>query len=123
MAKKNERDKNEPIRFEDALEQLGAIVEDLEGGRIGLNDALARYEQGVKLLRQCHEMLDQVERKIEILSSVDAEGNPVCAPLDDTSLSLDEKARQRSRRRTASGSLFPLETEEEDEEEAGGSPS
>jgi exodeoxyribonuclease VII small subunit len=92
---------DQPASFEQALEQLQAIVEELEEGQLGLNDALARYEQGVKLLRQCHDLLQRAERKIELLSGVDAEGNPVTAPLDDTALTLDQKAQQRSRRRTS----------------------
>jgi exodeoxyribonuclease VII small subunit len=89
--------------FEQALAQLEEIVHELEEGQIGLNEALARYEQGVKLLRQCYELLQRAERKIELLSGLDAEGNPVTEPFRDDALSLDEKAQSRSRRRTAPG--------------------
>ena len=91
----------EPPTFEKALADLEAVVRDLEEGQIGLGQALARYEQGVKLLRHCHALLERAERRIALLSGVDAEGKPVCAPLDDTAVSLEEKARSRSRRRTA----------------------
>jgi exodeoxyribonuclease VII small subunit len=93
--------------FEQALAQLEQIVHELEEGQIGLNEALARYEQGVKLLRQCYDLLGRAERKIEMLSGLDAEGNPVTEPFRDDALSLDEKARSRSRRRTASGPSDP----------------
>lgn len=87
--------------FEEALGGLEQIVHRLEGEEIGLNEALANYEEGVKLLRHCYQLLEGAERKIELLSGVDADGNPVCAPLEDTALSLDEKAQRRSRRRSS----------------------
>ncbi len=87
--------------FEEALGQLQAIVQELEEGEIGLDEALAQYEQGVKLLRHCHELLKRAERRIELLTGVDADSNPITTALDDTFTSLDEKARERSRRRSA----------------------
>jgi exodeoxyribonuclease VII small subunit len=69
--------------FEKALQRLEEIVGLLEEGEIGLSEALARYEEGVKLLRQCHDLLERAERRIELLSGVDAEGNPVTRPLED----------------------------------------
>jgi exodeoxyribonuclease VII small subunit len=90
-----------PLDFEQAMAQLEAIVRDLEGGELGLSESLSRYEQGVTLLRQSHELLERAERRIELLSGVDSEGRPVCVPLDDTSLTLEEKAQRRSHRRSA----------------------
>ena len=90
----------EQPNFEQALAGIESIVRELEEGQLGLEDALARYERGVKLLRQCHEQLRQAERRIELLAGVDAEGNPVGTPLDDAALDLGEKARQRSKRRS-----------------------
>jgi exodeoxyribonuclease VII small subunit len=73
----------EPPSFEQALSSLEEIVRDLEDGRLGLAELLARYEEGVKLLRQCHELLVRAERKIELLTGVDATGNPVTEAFDD----------------------------------------
>jgi exodeoxyribonuclease VII small subunit len=70
------------VSFEQALERLQAIVQELEQGELGLDRALERYEEGVKLLRRCHDVLQKAERKIELLSGIDAEGRPVCTPLD-----------------------------------------
>jgi hypothetical protein len=47
-----------------------------------LEEALLRYETGVKLLRQCHELLGKAERRIELLAGVDADGNPVMRPFE-----------------------------------------
>jgi exodeoxyribonuclease VII small subunit len=85
--------------FEEALENLEAIVHDLEEGQIGLAQALAQYEQGVKLLKQCFNLLEGAERKIELLSGFDPAGNPVAQAFDDeSSMSRNEKGETRSRR-------------------------
>jgi len=86
--------------FEEALEQLEEIVRELEEGQIGLDEAMARYQQGVELLRQCFDLLERAERKISLLGGVDEEGRPIAQPFDDEALSLDEKATRRSRRRS-----------------------
>ena len=58
------------LKFEKALEKLEKIVEDLEAGNIPLEDALKKYEEGVKLSRLCTEKLTQAETKIEQLTRV-----------------------------------------------------
>ncbi|MEQ8849791.1 exodeoxyribonuclease VII small subunit [Botrimarina sp.] len=85
--------------FEESLAKLEEIVESLEGGELGLADALARYEEGVRRLRRCHEQLEAAERRIELLSGIDADGNPVTEPFDD-SATADAPAT-RAEKRTA----------------------
>lgn len=58
----------EDIKFEKALERLEKIVEELESGNIPLEDALKKYEEGVKLSRILGEKLTAAEKKIQILS-------------------------------------------------------
>ena len=58
----------EEIKFEKAMEKLEKIVSELEAGEIALEDALKKYEEGVKLSRICQEKLNQAEKKIEILT-------------------------------------------------------
>jgi exodeoxyribonuclease VII small subunit len=69
--------------FEETLKRLEEIVHLLEEGEIGLDGALARYEEGVNLLRQAYDLLGRAERRIELLSGVDAEGHPITEPFDD----------------------------------------
>lgn len=91
-----------PPTFEQSLARLEQIVQQLEDGRTDLGSSLAAYEEGVKLLRQCHGLLERAERRIEILSGVDAQGRPVTEKFDDEStLSLAESAQPRSKRRSA----------------------
>ncbi len=103
---KESPERAKPPSFEEALAGLEGIVRQLEEGELGLDQALARYEEGVKLLRRCHQLLEQAERRIELLSGVDAEGNPISTPFEDPSLPLDEKAKQRSRRRSSPSRLL-----------------
>ncbi|MEX0867008.1 MAG: exodeoxyribonuclease VII small subunit [Pirellulales bacterium] len=85
--------------FEGCLEQLAEIVESLESGDLGLNDALGQYEQGIQLLKQCHLQLEKAERRIELLSGFDAEGNPVTEAIEDeSSLQRSERQAPKSRR-------------------------
>jgi exodeoxyribonuclease VII small subunit len=91
---------SEQLGFEDALERLEEIVHSLEEGDIGLNESLARYEEGIKLLRQSYDLLQRAERRIELLSGVDAEGDAVTQPFDDTAtIDQDEPGKRRTRRR------------------------
>jgi exodeoxyribonuclease VII small subunit len=84
MAKKISNEKNSDApSFEQSLQRLEEIVHLLEEGELGLDEAVQRYEEGVKLLRQSYETLERAERKIELLSGFDAEGNPLTQPFDD----------------------------------------
>jgi len=57
----------ETLSFEDALEQLEAIVEAMEAGDVPLADLLAKFENGNKLLKICEARLKDAEMKIELL--------------------------------------------------------
>jgi exodeoxyribonuclease VII small subunit len=72
-----------PPTFEDSLEQLEAIVRKLEGGQLPLADSLEQYELGIRHLGLCYKMLARVEKKVELLSGLDAQGKPLSEPFDD----------------------------------------
>lgn len=84
----------ESLSFELALEQLEAAVRELEGGDLGLDAALAKYERGVQLLARCHGLLEQAERKVELLVRVDEEGRPVTRPFDE-SATMEQRSGSR----------------------------
>jgi len=67
--------------FENALERLETIVEELEGGTLSLEASLARYEEGVRLSRRLTQTLDQAEKRIERL--VEENGEPTTRPVED----------------------------------------
>lgn len=72
----------QPKTFEDALAELEKIVHDLEDGDTGLEQSLARYEQGVGLLKRCYEQLRKAEQRIVELTGKDEAGNPVLKPFE-----------------------------------------
>lgn len=98
--KRTKSDSESPASFEAALEHLEQIVHDLEDGDLGLDQSLARYEEGVKYLKFCHQTLKETEQKIELLTGLDAEGNPVTVAFDDPAGSLEEKRESRTKRRS-----------------------
>ncbi|MCZ6672922.1 MAG: exodeoxyribonuclease VII small subunit [Verrucomicrobia bacterium] len=55
------------LTFEDALKNLEGIIEHLESGDVPLADLVDHYEQGTRLLKTCHERLNEAEMKIEKL--------------------------------------------------------
>lgn len=77
------RDEAEPVGFEPTLRALEHAVSALESGGLALDDALAAYERGVRLLGRCHAMLDAAERRASLLAGVDEEGRPRLVPFDD----------------------------------------
>jgi exodeoxyribonuclease VII small subunit len=66
--------------FEEALERLETIVEELEAGSLSLDQSLARYEEGMRLSRRLTRTLDQAEKRIERL--VDEGGEPTTRPFE-----------------------------------------
>lgn len=104
MSQEPERSAAEELTFEQALAAVEQIVHDLEEGQTGLAESLGKYEEGVQLLRRCHSLLDGAERRIELLSGVDAQGNPVTKPYNDqATIEADQQGQRRSRSRSWEG--------------------
>ena len=53
--------------FEKSLEQLEALVDDMERGELSLEQSLAAYERGVGLYRRCQQALEQAELRVKLL--------------------------------------------------------
>lgn len=53
--------------FDDGLDRLEALVQRLEGGGLGLEEALATFEEGIALSQQLQEQLGQAQRRVEVL--------------------------------------------------------
>jgi exodeoxyribonuclease VII small subunit len=68
------------VTFEEALERLETIVEELEAGSLSLDQSLARYEEGMRLSRRLTRTLDQAEKRIERL--VEEGGEPATRPFE-----------------------------------------
>lgn len=61
-----EKEKKE-LKFEEALDKLEKIVEELEGGDLSLDESMKRYEEGIRLSKLCSKRLEEAKKKIEQL--------------------------------------------------------
>jgi exodeoxyribonuclease VII small subunit len=69
--------KTEPeLAFEGAMDRLEEIVEQMESGKMKLEELIVRYEEGMKLVKICQERLASAEQRIEIITRNNA-GKPV----------------------------------------------
>ena len=59
--------KKEAPRFEDSLAELEAVVRQLEGGDLPLEESLGVFERGVTLVRTLTERLAAIEQRVEVL--------------------------------------------------------
>lgn len=57
------------LGFEEALEQVEAIIEKVESGQIGLEDSIAQYERGAALILRCRKILDRAEQRVQELTA------------------------------------------------------
>lgn len=76
------------MKFEDAMKRLEKIVEELEGGGLGLEESLARYEEGVELSQFCSKKLNEAQKKVQILSRKSG-GGLEAAPFDEGRIEAD----------------------------------
>lgn len=70
--------------FEQALDELEKIVASMESGEIPLDELLAKYEAGTRLLRQCEGRLKDAELRIELLRKQAGNGAPVLSKFEPT---------------------------------------
>ena len=57
------------LKFEAALAELEQIVQNMEGGRLPLEESIATYRRGSELLKHCQLQLNDAERKIQVLEA------------------------------------------------------
>jgi exodeoxyribonuclease VII small subunit len=70
--------------FENHLGKVEKIVNELEEGNLNIEESLSRYEEGIKELKKCYEILDNMEKRIEILLK-DEKGNIQAKPFKKSS--------------------------------------
>ncbi len=56
-----------PTSFEDSLAAVEGAVEQLERGNLTLEESLREYERGLVALKQCYELLERAQKRIEVL--------------------------------------------------------
>ncbi len=66
--------------FEDALNELEELVGRMESGEMGLEEMVAAFEKGQKLVKSCTDRLNEVERRIEVIKK-NADGSATTVEL------------------------------------------
>ncbi len=59
-------EKNE-LSFEEAMQQLEVVAHKLEKGDLNLDESVSQFEEGMKLSKQCSELLENAEKRITVL--------------------------------------------------------
>ncbi|MGQ9485813.1 MAG: exodeoxyribonuclease VII small subunit [Desulfosoma sp.] len=70
--------------FEEAMKRLEEIVDKLEKGDLPLEEAMEAFTEGVSLVRQCHEKLEEAEKKVQMLVQGE-DGRWIATPFDKPS--------------------------------------
>ncbi len=53
--------------FEEQITELEKIINELENGNLNLDDSVVKFEEGMKISKECNKMLENAEKKITIL--------------------------------------------------------
>ncbi len=59
--------------FEEQMENLEKIVSELEKGDLNLDDSVTKFEEGIKISKECNKILQDAEKKITMLVNQDGE--------------------------------------------------
>lgn len=87
--------------FEEAVSELQSIVGQLEDGALPLQESMLQFERGVSLLRNCYQVLEQAEQRIEILTSIERDGTVATEVFDASSTMEQQAAKNDSGAQTA----------------------
>ncbi len=91
--KKTEKNPFEDLTFEQAIETLGRIVQKIETGQVPLEESLRQYEQGMKLIGHCRNILLDAEKRIELIGETDSHAAASVEPVSvDEDAAADEDA-------------------------------
>lgn len=63
----------EEIKFEEAIKRLEEISKELESGNLSLDESVNKFEEGMKLSKTCTKMLNEAEKRINILINNEGE--------------------------------------------------
>jgi exodeoxyribonuclease VII small subunit len=85
------------MKFEEALKKLEKIVDDLEGGNLSLDDALDKYEEGIKLSKLCAKRLETAKKKVEILLKSE-DGSVESKPFEESAAEEKSETKKSSKR-------------------------
>lgn len=88
-----------PPSFEQSLAALERVVRELEEGQLDLTAALARYEEGIRHLKHCYQILEQAEQRVERLTGIAPDGTPMVEPFHEAQTPPEQPVTRRRRAR------------------------
>ena len=72
------------LKFEQALAKLEEIVSQIEEGKVSLEESIARYAEGISLVKHCRKVLDAAEAKIQLLAKGEGEALEPAGELEES---------------------------------------
>ena len=92
--------------FEQAMERLEAIVDQMESGKLPLEELIVRYEEGMGLVRICQDRLASAEQKIEIIARNSAGKKAVKDFEPPTEVNIDNPPSEKEAKQNDEVRLF-----------------
>lgn len=59
------------LTLEQSFERLDAIIQELQEGELTLEQSFRKYEEGMKMIKNCTAAIDKVEKKLEVIEEVE----------------------------------------------------
>jgi len=81
------------MKFEEGLKKLEKIVGDLEDGNLSLDEALEKYEEGIRLSKMCAKKLEVAKKKVEVLLKSE-DGSVDLKPFDEKTAEEEPKKKK-----------------------------
>jgi len=107
MAKKKETGKPpEKMKFEEAMEELEQIVEQMEEGGLTLDESIEKFERGMRLSQVCSRQLQKAELKVEKLARASSGELEVSQYDEEQTAESNEQQDERSEQTGEEGLLF-----------------
>jgi exodeoxyribonuclease VII small subunit len=63
--KKEDNQEEKKLTVEEAFMQIESKIQALDSDEISLEDSFKEYQEGMKLLKYCHEAIEEVEQKVQ----------------------------------------------------------
>src|SRR3954465_7734827 len=90
--------------FEGAMNRLEEIVEEMESGKMMLEQLIVHYEEGMKLVKTCQERLASAEQRIEIITRNNA-GKPIIKEFEGTAIEREPEPQSIGKGETANDEI------------------
>ena len=61
------------LTLEESFESLDKIIQEMQTGKLTLEQSFKKYEEGMKLIKNCNEAIDKVEKKLIVIDNCDTD--------------------------------------------------